>query len=65
VPPKSNLMRIEGGYFLEVQLSDGEFGAILPTDDKAVLRAGPWETKGQIMCGVKRGAQQQIIRLED
>jgi len=63
VPGKSKLAKIEGGYFLEVELSDGEFAAILPTDDEAVLKAGPWETKGAIMCGVRRGGQREVIRL--
>ena len=50
VPSEASLEQIRGGYALKVKLSDGEFAAILPTDDSASRRyprASPWHLKNQ------------------
>jgi hypothetical protein len=54
VPNKASLEKIKGGYALKVKLSDGEFSALLPTDDKAVLEANGLTSKGAIKARLKR-----------
>ncbi|MBN2270964.1 MAG: DUF4962 domain-containing protein, partial [Sedimentisphaerales bacterium] len=63
-PNKSHLEKIEGGYLLTAELSDGEFAALLPTDDQAVLKAGGLKSKGAIKCGLKRGGRMEIVGTE-
>jgi len=66
IPKEANLEQIEGGYTLRVKLSDGEFVALLPTDDRAFLKAQGLESKGAIKAQVKQaGKSAQIIGLEE
>ena len=65
VPRAAKLESIEGGYALAVELSDGEFTAILPTDEKATLKAGGLESKGAIECGQRRGERMEIVGIEE
>jgi hypothetical protein len=51
------LERIEGGYALQVKLSDGQFTALLPTDDRATLQAHGLQSKGAIKCRLERAGQ--------
>ena len=48
VPRAAKLERIEGGYALAVELSEGEFTALLPTDDTKTLEADGLTTTGAI-----------------
>jgi len=65
VPSEAGLEKIEGGYALKVKLSDGEFTALLPTDDTAVLEAHGLRTKGTIKARLKRNNRSvEIIELE-
>jgi hypothetical protein len=65
VPKQASLEKIEGGYALKVKLSDGEFTALLPTDDTAVLEAHGLKSKGAIKARLKRGSRPvEIIGLE-
>jgi len=54
VPSEAVLERIDGGYALKVKLSDGQFAAILPTDQKSILKAHNLESKGAVKCQLKR-----------
>jgi len=54
LPKDANLERIEGGYALKVKLSDGQFTALLPTDDEATLEAFGLESKGTITCRLEQ-----------
>ena len=54
VPDEASLEKIKGGYALKVKLNDGEFSALLPTDDKAVLKTDGLESKGAIKARLKR-----------
>ncbi|HLB73655.1 MAG TPA: heparinase II/III family protein, partial [Sedimentisphaerales bacterium] len=65
VPRAAKLESIEGGFTLAVELSDGEFTALLPTDEKATLKAGELESKGAIMCGLRRGGRMEVLGLEE
>jgi len=47
-PRAAKLERIEGGYVLTVELSDGKFTALLPTDDTKTLEADGLTTTGAI-----------------
>ena len=58
---KSQLERIEGGYLLTVVLPDGEFTALLPTDDGATLKAGGLQSKGAIKCKLRRDGRVEVI----
>ncbi|MFQ6035453.1 MAG: DUF4962 domain-containing protein [Sedimentisphaerales bacterium] len=65
VPKEASLEQIEGGYVLKVRLSDGEFTALLPTDDYATLKAYGLKSKGTIKCRLKRaGGPAEIVGLE-
>ncbi len=57
LPKDANLERIEGGYALRVKLSNGQFTAILPTDDHATLKAFGLESEGVITCRLERPEQ--------
>lgn len=48
VPNEAGLERIKGGYELKVRLSQGDFLALLPTDDSATLSAHGIKSKGAI-----------------
>ena len=63
---ESNLKQIEGGYALNVKLSNIEFTALLPTDNHASLSAFGLQSKGAIKCRVKRtGKSDEIVGLEE
>ncbi len=66
VPSEASLEQIKGGYALKVKLSDGEFAALLPTDNFASLSAFGLESKGAIKCRLKRvGKSTEILGLEE
>jgi hypothetical protein len=54
VPSEAVLEHIDGGYALKVKLSDGQFAALLPTDQKSILKAHNLESKGAVKCQLKR-----------
>ena len=54
IPSQASLERIKGGYALKVKLSDGDFTALLPTDDRAILNAQGLRSKGAIKGRLKR-----------
>jgi len=65
VPKEANLKQIGGGYALSVKLSNGEFVALLPTDDHAPLKAYGLQSKGAIKCRLKRnGRPVEIVGLQ-
>ena len=65
VPSEASLEQINGGYALKVKLSEGEFAAVLPTEDSANLKAFGLESKGAIKCRLKRdGRPAEILGLE-
>jgi hypothetical protein len=49
VPSEATLKPIDGGYLLEVQLSDGKVRALLPTNDSATLTSAGLTTTGKIL----------------
>jgi hypothetical protein len=58
LPKEARLEKIDGGYALEVELSDGKFTALLPTEDQITLKEHGLESKGAIKCRLERpGAQ--------
>jgi hypothetical protein len=64
-PQEASLEKIDGGYALQVKLSDGDFTALLPTDDRATLRAFGLESKGTIVCRLIRADQgAEILTLD-
>jgi len=66
VPSEASLEHIKGGYSLKVKLSDGEFAAVLPTDDRVTLEAHGLKSKGAIKCRLKRvGEPAKILGLEE
>jgi hypothetical protein len=54
VPNEASLEKTKGGYALKVKLSDGEFSALLPTDDRAVLKAIGLTSEGAIKVRLER-----------
>jgi hypothetical protein len=54
VPSQASLERIKGGYALSVKLSDGEFTALLPTEDDVTLEAHGLRSSGTIKGRLKR-----------
>jgi len=64
-PSKSNLDKIDGGYVLTAELSDGKFTALLPTDDNATLDADDLKTTGAIKLKLEQPGTQppQILEL--
>jgi len=65
IPSQAILERIKGGYVLKAELSDGEFVVLLPTDDRAILKAHDLKSKGAIKSRLKRsGRPAEIIGLE-
>lgn len=66
VPDEASLEQIKGGYALKLKLSNGEFAATLPTDDRATLEAYGLTSKGTIKCRLKRaGKPTEILGLEE
>jgi hypothetical protein len=66
VSTEASLEQIKGGYALKVKLSDGEFAALLATDDSASLSAFGLESKGAIKCRLKRaGRPVEILGLDE
>jgi hypothetical protein len=66
VTDEASLEQIKGGYALRVKLSEGEFAAILPTDDSASLRAYGLTSKGAIKCRLKRDDRPvEILGIEE
>jgi len=66
VPNEAGLERIKGGYALKVKLSDGEFVALLPTNEDATLRAHGLKSKGAIKVWLKRlGKPAETLGLEE
>jgi hypothetical protein len=67
VPEQASLERIDGGYALQVKLSDGQFTALLPTDDTATLEADGMATTGAIKVRVERPDDQppQILEVRE
>ena len=63
VPDEARLKRVKGGYTLLVKLSDGEFAALLPTDDQAELTGFGLSSKGTIKARLKRVGSTEIIGL--
>ena len=54
VPEGGDLKRIEGGYLLTADLSDGRVIALLPNDDRATLTADGLTTVGAILVQRRR-----------
>jgi len=50
LPREAELKKIAGGYALKVRLSDGEFAALLPRDDAAVLKGMGLQSTGAIIA---------------
>ena len=48
VSNKAGLRRIDGGYVLTAELSDGQVTVLLPTDDSSELTSGNLSAKGKI-----------------
>ena len=66
VGDEAELEWLEGGYALKVKLSDGEFAALLPTNDSANLKAFGLESKGAIKCRLKQaGRPVEILGLDE
>ncbi len=56
IPDEAGLEQIDGGYVLKIMLSDGQFTALLPTDDEAArLEAYGLESEGKIKGWLKKG----------
>lgn len=64
---KADLRRVNGGYVLTAQLSDGQVTVLLPTDDSANLTSGDLTAKGKIAA--KRigtdGSVVEILKIDD
>ena len=54
-PIASTLQEIAGGYLLSAKLPDGQFTALLPTDDEATLSGAGLSTKGAVKARLVRG----------
>ncbi len=66
VPDEAELERIDGGYELKVRLSQGDFLALLPTDDSATLSAHGIKSKGAIkVCLNPPSGPVEILGLEE
>jgi len=64
-PHESELRKLDGGYLLSVKLSDGEFTALLPDRDEAVLAASGMWSRGKIACRVERHGRVETVSLAD
>jgi hypothetical protein len=66
LPKGSHLEKIDGGYALDVELTDGQFIAILPIDERASLQAHGLQSKGAIICKLKQPDQSdQIVEVQE
>ncbi len=66
IPNETSVEQVEGGYVLKVKLCDGEFAALLPTDDSATLKAYGLVSKGAIKTLLKQaGKPVEILGLEE
>jgi len=66
VPKEASLEKIDGGYALEVVLSDGKFTMLLPIDDKTEMKAYGLQSKGAIVCRLARqGQSAQIVEVQE
>ena len=66
LPSEASLEKIKGGYGLKVRLSDGNFEALLPIEDSAILEAFGLTSKGAIKCRLKQaGRPVEILGLEE
>ena len=66
VPSQARLEQIKGGYALTVGLSEGEFTALLPTDDDVTLKACGLTSKGAVKGQLKRvGRPAEVLGLEE
>jgi hypothetical protein len=59
-PREETLKRIDGGYVLTAELSDGQVVALLPTDNSASLSANGLSTDGTILVQ-RRGMDGSIV----
>jgi hypothetical protein len=65
VPTKAELETIDGGYALKVKLDNGDFTALLPTDEMSVLKGYELESRGVIKCCLKRsGLPVEVLGLD-
>jgi hypothetical protein len=65
LPKEAHLEKIDGGYVLEVELSDGKLTVLLPTDDQVILKGRDVESKGVIKCQLNRvGEPIETLELE-
>jgi len=66
VPQKAVLERIDGGYALDAEISNGKFTVLLPIDDKTEMKAYGLQSKGAIKCRLERlGQSAQIIEVQE
>ncbi|MBN2375521.1 MAG: DUF4962 domain-containing protein [Sedimentisphaerales bacterium] len=64
VPREAELEKIVGGYALKVRLSNGEFAALLPTDDSALLDSLGLQSTGAIIaCRTNANGSKETISL--
>ncbi|MCA9132662.1 MAG: DUF4962 domain-containing protein [Planctomycetales bacterium] len=59
VPAVQKLTRIEGGYLLEADLTEGRITALLPNDDAVTLSAAGLSTQGKILLQ-RRGPDEAV-----
>ncbi|MCA9132663.1 MAG: DUF4962 domain-containing protein, partial [Planctomycetales bacterium] len=59
VPAVQELTRIDGGYLLEADLTEGRITALLPNDDAVTLSAAGLSTQGEILLQ-RRGADGSV-----
>jgi hypothetical protein len=59
-PRKEKLTRIDGGYVLTADLTDGQVMALLPNDDSASLSAEGVSTDGAILVQ-RRGMDGSVV----
>jgi hypothetical protein len=66
LPKVARLEKIDGGYALEVELSDGKFTVLLPAAVDSTLKAYGLENIGAIKCRLERpGQSAQIIEVQE
>ena len=67
LPRKEKLTRINGGYLLNADLTDGRVVALLPTDDSASLSGEGLTTDGTILIQRRRadGSVVASVQLEE
>ncbi len=65
VSAEAKLEPIAGGYVLKVKLGNGDFTALLPTDEMSVLKGYELESRGVIKCCLKRsGLPSEVLSLD-